>query len=147
MNRRLLPALLSTVIVLGLAACGGSGSSPSTAAAPQTRDYTLEQESDAGLHQAFATFTENGDKTSAVFDMSTDRTKEPHDARYPVAVRAGDCSSLGDVERDFGELPSGVNTLSVDASFDDVVGSIDDHRSSITIMESDGRTVAWCGPA
>src|SRR5262245_35601321 len=112
------------VFGLGLAGCGGDDS-PTPAAPAETREYRLEAKSDIVVHDAFATFTQNGDdKTTANIDLLTDTSRVSKDALFPTAIRAGDCSKLGDVERTIGELPRGSDTLQIDASFEDVTSSI-----------------------
>ena len=150
MIRRLLSPLvvLGAVAALGLAACGGGDESTATTSSdpPRSLDIELPQQADIGLRQAFATFTENGDETTAVIEMSVERTEENLDLTYATAIHAGTCDALGDVERSLGDLPMGSNTLSIDAPYDEVVGSLEAGEASVVIMAPDGSKVAWCGP-
>ena len=147
--RRLLLASSFLCLIVGTAGCGGDDaeSAPTTAAAPQSVDYELPQRSSIGLHQAFATFTEqDAESTSAVIEFSVERTDENSGLTYAVAIYGGSCDALGEVEREVGELPAGTNTSTIDAPYEDVVGGVEQGVSSIAIMEPDGETLAWCGP-
>jgi hypothetical protein len=99
------------------------------------------------LHHAFATFTESGDRTTAVIDFRVDTSKTKSGALYPVAIVAGLCSKPGEVRREIGELPNGINTLTVDAPLDDIVADVDSSEASVVITQTRGGTVMWCGPS
>jgi hypothetical protein len=147
--RRLL--LLSTVFVMTIVAAGCGGDDSATAqpssGAPQTVEYELPQVSDIGLHPAFVTFTAlDGDATTAVVDFSVERTEENSGRTYAAGIYAGACDSRGELERDLGKLPAGINTVTISAPYDDVVENLVQGASSIAVMEPDGTTVGWCGP-
>lgn len=46
---------------------------------------------------------------------------------------AGTCSNLGDVQREIAELPSGINTLTIDAPLDDIVGGVESQTASVVM--------------
>ena len=85
-------------------------------------EYELPQVSDIGLHPAFVTFTElGGDMTTAVVDFSVERKEENSGQMYGAGIYSGACATRGELERDLGNLPAGVNTADVKATFHDGV--------------------------
>ena len=148
--------ILAAGLSVMAAACGGGGTaSPAAAAEPESTafasesaDFQLTRETDLGTHDAYVTFTSRSDgRTDAVVDFYVPRTAESRDDKYPVTIQAGACSSLGDTTISLGDLPAGVTVVELEEAFDDAVGPLEDDSSSLVIKESDGKTVAWCGPA
>jgi hypothetical protein len=51
-----------------------------------------------------------------------------------------------DVQREIAELPSGINTLTIDAPLDDIVGGVESQTASVVLRKKNDDTVIWCGP-
>ena len=135
-----------TIVAAG---CGGddSESAQPSSGAPRTVGYELPQVSDIGLHPAFVTFTGlGGDMTTAVVDFSVERKEENSGQMYGAGIYSGACATRGELERDLGTLPAGINTVTIGAAYDDVVENLVQGASSIALLEPDGTTVGWCGP-
>jgi hypothetical protein len=143
--------VLIAVALPGVTGCGGNdtgGTASGTSSAPRSADYQLPQQADVGLRQAFVTFTERDSATTTgVIEIDVERTDQNNGLTYPVGIYAGSCDALGKVERDLGAQPPGVNTVTIDAPLDEVVGNVQQSKASIVIMKPDRSAVAWCGPA
>jgi hypothetical protein len=133
-------------------ACGGGSSkaqeadSSSSTSEIQTADFTLAQQSDVGLRDAFATFTSRSDgKTSVIIDFTIERTEEASGDLYAVSEREGDCDALGDVLIQVGDASNGITTFVLDESFDAVVKPLRGGTANIVIAKKGGDTVDWCG--
>lgn len=136
-----------------LTGCGGGDdpAEPAAAregtAAPRSVDFELAQVGGLGLRQAFLTLTGRADgKTTAVLDFYVPRDADSRDDLYPIAIRAGSCARPGDVRHDLGRQSSGTTVLVVDSTVDELADAIESGRSTVAIMEPDGRAAAWCGP-
>jgi hypothetical protein len=145
--------LAASILTLAFSACGGSdtgassGEPTSTEYVPSSSEYELQKRGDLGVKTALVTLVSQPDgKTSIIFNFYVPITPETRDDVYPVAIQGGTCDRPGEVERDLGDLGSGISTVVVDSSFDEVNDPITTGASSIVIMASDRRTVAWCGP-
>ena len=136
---------LAVVAAVFLAGCGSDGSS-SSASEPQKADFTVAQQTDTGLRDAFATFTSRSDgKTSAIIDLTIERADEASGVMYAVTEREGGCDSLGDISIEVGEASNGITTLLVDESFDEVVAPLRDGSATIVIAKQGSDTADWCG--
>lgn len=150
-RRTVAGGVLIAALVGVLAACGGdekssSAAEPPSAAEPRKADFTLAKQSDVGLRQAYATFTSRSDgKTSAIIDLTVERTEDASGDVYAVSVREGSCAALGKISVEVGDATNGITTFLLDESFDDVVSPIKEGNSSIVIMKDGGNGVAWCG--
>ena len=144
-RRNITGVLLVTGCMSLLAACGGSDTS-STPEVPQNAQFEIAQQSDVGLRNAFATFASRSDgKTSAIIELSVERTAEAADDVYAASINEGTCDALGKVATAIGKATNGTNTLLIDKSYDDVVKPLEDGSSTIVILKDGGNDVAWCG--
>ena len=152
MRRKRIWTAFVTAALLGVASgCGGDGadgggSEDTGEYVPQSADYELAQRSDLGIKGAVATVSSNADgTTSVILNFYVPNTPETDGDLYRVSIRSGQCSDLGDVTRDIGEVGSGINTVPVDAPYDDVNEELASGESSVVIV-APGDVVAWCGP-
>jgi len=144
-RRTITGVLLVTGCMSLLAACGGRDTS-STPEAPHNAQFEIAQQSDVGLRNAFATFASRSDgKTSAIIELSVERTAEAADDVYAASINEGSCDALGNVTTAIGKATNGTNTLLIDKSYDDVVKPLEDGSSTIVILKDGGNDVAWCG--
>ena len=136
---------LAVVTAFLAAACGGGGS-PSSASEPQNADFTISQQTDTGLRDAYATFTSRSDgKTSAIIDLTVERTAAASGVLYAVTEREGSCDSMGVVSIDVGEASDGITNLLLDKSFDDVVKPLRDGSANMVIAKKGSNIADWCG--
>ena len=128
-----------------LTGCGGSDTS-STPEVPQNAQFEVAQQSDVGLRSAFATFASRSDgKTSAIIELSVERTAAAADDVYPVSINEGTCDAPGKITTTIGDATNGANTLLVDEAYDELVKPLSDGSSTIVILKNGGKGVAWCG--
>lgn len=152
-NRHAAAVALVLIFAVVVTACGGSPStsaqkadSSSSTSETRTADFTLAQQSDVGLRDAFATFTSRSDgKTSVIIDFTIERTEDASGDLYAVSERQGGCDALGDVLIQVGDASNGITTFVLDETFDAVVKPLRGGTANIVIAKKGSQTVDWCG--